>query len=76
MIKTITAEVDIDLEDYLEEFDDLELITELRDRGYTVLENEEHVSKTIETDICGCKIVANGETFEFDGLTTIVVYDK
>ncbi|WP_110955194.1 hypothetical protein [Anaerosinus massiliensis] len=76
MIKTITAEVDIDLEDYLEEFDDLELITELRDRGYTVLENEEHVSKTIEADIRGCKIKANGETFEFDGLTTIVVYDK
>lgn len=68
-----TIEVEVDLG----EFDDEEIITELKLRGYKVIdESKEFTGEIIKTDVNGCKIIANEKTYEFSGLMTVVVYDK
>lgn len=70
------ATVNVDVEIDLAEFDDEEIIEELKFRGYKVVDNNQTDTEIIKTDLTGCKIIANGKTYEFDGLVTVVVQEK
>lgn len=60
------------VEVYLEEFETEDLIEELEERGYLVAK-QEHLIETIEIDIRGCEIRANGEVYRFGGMIKITV---
>lgn len=68
-IATVEVEIDVDLET----FETNDLINELDDRGYMVSKEQEILSETIETDIRGCTIQANGRTYNFSGMLKITV---
>lgn len=65
-MREIEFEIDPD------DFETDELIKELEYRGYTVLKGD-CSTETIETDIRGAQIEANGGTYSFGGCVKIVV---
>lgn len=66
---TVEVEVDVDMENFKTE----DLVSELIERGYTVIEEQENLGETIETDIRGCTIQANGKIYRYDGMLRITV---
>ena len=66
--------IDVDLIDYIDEFDDDDLIEELEERGYAIVDEDEFYSKTEVTDLMSKveRIQMEGSLLQFNELKSFV----